>query len=206
MDYSLLMRRVMAQLALVAHASAAPIGRSRPSAGHPSRLLTEAQVIRDDASEIVYASPYWLQARWHRATSDKQKAEVLRIALSTLRVMRIRTEAKHDMATADGRLAVGRKLASGEYTIEHVMATYDYSRQHAYKLRDQAARHDEAAAAARVRKRCADYTLNERCLIAADPRSSYAVAAEFGISPATVQNWRRDVAYSTESLGTDRGG
>lgn len=154
-------------------------------------MVGSPDLLKSEDGEILWASVYWFRHQWFRAHTARRQAALVRIALDVLRLVRVRARAKYDLTTADGRLALGREMVTGELSVERVVAQYGFSRAHAYRLKALAADAMERQASERERQRYGG-TLNERCLIAAMPGSSYSVAAEFeNVSPEAVQRWRR---------------
>lgn len=185
MDYALLMRRVMAQLALVANGATAQLSHAHARAANDSRILT-------GSTEI-----YHLQERWHRAHSTRAKAAVLADALEALRLARVRVKAKYDSEgrshhlPADAALAVGREAAAT--SVKQVAMHYGYSTSHVYELRERAVKADKRAAEEVAVQRY-DGTLEMRCMIAATPGTARSVAGEFGVSHMSVLRWRRETS------------
>lgn len=192
MDYGLLMRRVMAQLALVADGGTVQLEPSRGGADHPSRLLSNGQDERplkdDDRQEILHVSIYWLQAQWHRAHSDRRKRALLHVALGILRLARIRTKAKHDLATQDGRIALEDEVLLTD-DLRKTAAHYGYSIGGLYEYLDRARRRHARARDERERA-LYDGTVEMRVRIAAEPGTLRAVADQFGVSHTAVRRWR----------------
>lgn len=213
MDYGLLMRRVMAQLAVVAQGATQQFSPTPKEKSNASRLLSGPSVVyasecqhchcpRDRGRrcvacgtpiDVVYASPYWLQDEWHGA-NERRKVELLRIALGTLRLARVRVKAKYDSEgrshtlPEDARLAVGREAIQAGAA--KVAMHYGYTTDHIRRLRKEAERALKREQEGRERLRYQG-TLQERIAIAATPGSSYEVAAELeNVSPQTVRNWR----------------
>lgn len=189
MDYGLLMRRVMAQLEILGAGATQQLSPTPKEKGHDSSILSGEHVVRTDDNEVIFASVYWLQDRWHRATSDDRRVEVLRIALSVLRHVRVRVKPNHDRSTLDGRLAIGREIAAGEMSVVQAAERYGFSRQHGYDLRDQAVAEDRRLAGGRERRRYAG-TLEQRLAIAATPGTTKEVAFLYDVSQKSVSRWR----------------
>lgn len=166
MDYGLLMRRVMVQLALVADGATAQLSHARAKSDHDSKILSSPALILASScqkchtetggrrycpscgteTEIVYASTYWLQDRWYRAHSTERKRQLLALALGLLRAARERKRQKLDMGTREGRLELGRLVLVGELSVRQAMEIYGYQRRRIYQLREEARKDAERQA------------------------------------------------------------
>lgn len=193
-DYGLFMRKVMAHLALVADGGVMKLEPSRISAEHPSRLLLDMNSWKSDDGEYIYVSLYWLQERWYHAWSQEARRELIALALEVLRLATRREWARYDMGTLEGRLAVGRHVLSGEWSIQDVMRDYGYSRSYVYDLMERARVVDELAHNEREALRKYDGSLEARVRIAAEPGSIRDVSEKYGLHYTTVGRWRQRYA------------
>ncbi|HZL17752.1 MAG TPA: hypothetical protein VFG23_08405 [Polyangia bacterium] len=212
MDYGLLMRRVMAQLALVSQGATQQFSPTPKEKSNASRILSGPALIFASECQnchapkgkrrrcescgalvdVIYASPYWLQEEWH-AAGERRRVELLRIALGVLRLARVRVKAPHDKTTLEGRLDIGREIASGEVTATQASERYGFSRQYGYDLRDRAVAEDKRLAEGRERRRYGG-TLAERVAIASTPGTQREVAEMYGVSQPSVSKWRVSIS------------
>lgn len=182
-DYSLLMRRVMAQLELTGFGATMRFGEQARHRGEGMVVLPD--LIKTEDDEIVWASVYWFSRQWQRARTDKRRRELVQIALEVLRLVKIRVKAKHDTTTLEGRLAVGREaLRDGA---KKVAMHYGYSYHAIYDWMDLARRTDERE---RLDREFYDGTMEMRVRIATTPGTAREVAVLYGVSQRSVSIWR----------------
>lgn len=125
-----LMRAVLLEISIVSVTPAA--GQERTSAGKPGSKL----LIGVDAPHLHLARQY------RRATTLKDKRDLITAALECLRELRYSRRPPVDCQTRDGRLTVGRDPRPARI----VAYVYGYSLRHIYRLRAEAKEHDRREA------------------------------------------------------------